>query len=251
MEAAALGLFMISACVVGVLLEHPSSPLNQAIENPAVRRVFFGAAMGLTAIGIICSPWGQRSGAHMNPSITLSFLFLKKIEPWDAAFYILFQFLGGVAGVVAADTVIGFPLRHSAVNYGITVPGAGGPGVAFWAELGISLLMMSTILHVSNSRRLSRWTPIFAGALVATFISIESPFSGMSMNPARTFGSAFSANEWTALWIYFTAPLAGMFLAALIYRMRRGLHAVFCAKLHHHNHQRCIFRCNYEELDAQ
>src|SRR6266568_7059461 len=92
MEAAGLGIFMLSACAFAVLLEHPMSPVNEMIENPFVRRILMGIAMGLTAIGIVYSPWGRRSGAHLNPSLTLSFLALGKIAPWDAFFYIASQF---------------------------------------------------------------------------------------------------------------------------------------------------------------
>jgi aquaporin Z len=252
MEAAALGMFMISACVFAVLLEHPMSPVHQALQDsPALRRVLMGIAMGLTAIGIISSPWGQRSGAHMNPAVTLTFLTLGKVAPWDAFFYIAFQFIGGVLGVALAGFLIGPPLQHSAVNYVATLPGSGGPGVAFAAEFAISMLMMCTILWVSNSARLSRFTPLFAGALVALFITFEAPLSGMSMNPARTLGSAWHANEGTSLWIYFIAPVTAMLFASAIYRFQRGAHRVFCAKLHHFNHQPCIFRCRYGDLHAQ
>jgi aquaporin Z len=108
--------------------------------------------------------------------------------------------------------------------------------------------MMSTVLFSSNSRGLSRLTPLLAAALVMLFITFEAPYSGMSMNPARTFASALTARQWMALWIYFTAPLLGMGLAALVFRWRRGAHRVFCAKFHHHNNQPCIFRCNYAAL---
>jgi len=243
---------MISACSFGVLLEHPSSPVHQAFEGAALlRRVLAGLAMGLTAIGIIRSPWGQRSGAHMNPAITLTFLTLGKIAPWDALFYVLFQFLGGAAGVLLASVLIGPALHHSAVNYVVTTPGPAGPRVAFIAEFVISMLMMSMVLWVSNSRRLSRFTPWFAGTLVALFITFEAPLSGMSMNPARTLGSAIPADEWTAFWIYFLAPTAAMLLASAVYRFRRGAHRVFCAKLDHLNNQPCIFRCNYGDLNAK
>ena len=67
----------------------------------------------------------------------------------------------------------------------------------------------------------------------------------MSMNPARTFSSALAAQLWTSLWIYFTAPPLGMLAAAELYRRHYGVHAVICAKLHHHNDKRCIFRCGY------
>ncbi|HLK21376.1 MAG TPA: aquaporin [Bryobacteraceae bacterium] len=250
MEASALGLFMVSACTFSVLLDHPAGLLHRAISNPFVRRMLAGLAMGLTAIAIFCSPWGKRSGAHMNPSVTLSFLSLGKIHGWDAVFYIVAQFAGGIAGVQIANVFIGSMLRHSTVNYVATTPGPRGALIAFFAELVISFVMMTTVLNVSNSKRWSRFTPFVAGALVALYITVEAPFSGMSMNPARTLGSALSAQQWTALWIYFTGPPAGMFGAAQLFRFRRGLHRVFCAKLHHHNDQRCIFRCNYGELIA-
>ena len=75
--------------------------------------------MGLTAIGIFYSPWGQRSGAHMNPAVTLTFLSLGKIAPWDAFFYIVFQFLGGIAGVLVASFLIGPPLQHASGQGGL------------------------------------------------------------------------------------------------------------------------------------
>jgi len=245
MEAAGLGLFMISACVFGVLLEHSDSPARQAILDPALRHLLTGIAMGLTAISIIYSPWGKQSGAHLNPSVTLTFLRLGKVERWDAFFYVVAQFAGGIVGVLLAAAALRSALAHPSVHYVVTVPGSRGAGVAFLAELVISFILMSVILVVSNTPRLNRFTGLFAGALVATYITLESPISGMSMNPARTFGSAFSAQHWTALWVYFTAPLLGMLLAAQSYLWLKGARAVLCAKLHHDNDKRCIFRCGY------
>src|SRR5438128_8826882 len=73
MEGACLGLFMVSACSFTVLLQHPSSALRQALPNDLLRRMLTGLAMGLTAISLIYSPWGRQSGAHLNPSLTLTF----------------------------------------------------------------------------------------------------------------------------------------------------------------------------------
>jgi aquaporin Z len=245
MEAANLGLFMVSACIFGTVLEHPDSTLHGVIEDPFVRRALMGLAMGITAIGIICSPFGKRSGAHMNPAVTLTYFRLGRIPGRDAAYYLLFQFAGGVAGVALAAVLIGPALAHSAVNYVATTPGPSGPAAAFVAEFAISYLLMLTLLVVSNVGALSRYTPYVAGLLVATYITFEAPISGMSMNPARTFGSALVAGDWYALWIYFVAPPLGMILAGQFYLMRWGAQRVFCAKLHHHNPERCIFRCNY------
>jgi aquaporin Z len=110
--------------------------------------------------------------------------------------------------------------------------------------------MMLMVLYISNVKRLNRFTGLFAGTLVAAYITLEAPLSGMSMNPARTFGSAIAADFWPSVWVYFSAPLLGMFLAGLAYLRLRGARSVYCAKFHHENHHRCIFRCRYAELEA-
>jgi aquaporin Z len=245
MEVAGLATFMISACLFATLLEHPGSPARQAIPAPLVRRLLMGLAMGLTAIGIIYSPWGKQSGAHINPAVTLTFLRLGKVRPWDGLFYVIAQFTGGVAGILVSAAILWPWIAEAHVNYVATVPGAGGTGLAFVAELLISFGLMSTVLIASNTDRLARFTDLFAGILVATYITVEAPLSGMSMNPARTFGSAVGARTWAFLWIYFTAPPLGMLLAAEVYRRVKGADAALCAKLHHQNDKRCIFRCGY------
>ncbi len=249
-EAAALGLFMVSAGVFGTLLEAPGSPVRQMLPNPFVRHVLAGLAMGLTAVGIIYSPWGQRSGAHMNPAVTLTFLRLGKIEPWDAAHYMVAQCLGGVAGVLLVEAFLGSAFREPPVLSVVTVPGPQGVGVAFGAELAISFGLMLAILALSNSSRFARLTGLCAGTLVALYIAFESPYSGMSINPARTLASAWPAGVWTAFWVYLTAPAAGMLAAGEAYRFVRGLHAVRCAKLNHSGSARCIFRCGYCQHQA-
>jgi aquaporin Z len=244
-EAGGLGLFMVSACLFATLLEHPSSPVRQAVMNALLRRLPMGLAMALTAMAIIYSGWGQRSGAHLNPALTLTFWRLGKVKAWDAIFYVAAQFVGGITGVAVAAAALGLRLAHPAVNYAATVPGAGGVGAAFGAELLMTFVLMTVILIATNRPGLNRFTGVFAGMLVASYIVFEAPVSGMSLNPARTLGSAVHAHVWTALWVYFTAPLLGMLAAAQLYVSTRGLDAVLCAKLHHENLQRCIFRCNY------
>ena len=241
MEAGCLGLFMISAFTFGAILEHPASLIHQAIPNPLLRRFLMGLAMGLTAIGIIYSPWGKQSGAHINPSTTLTFLRLGKIAMWDALFYIFFQFMGGLIGAFLASVALSPWVSHPAVHYVVTAPGKAGSAVAFLAESIIAFILMMVILSVSNNTRSHKFTGLCAGALVATYITLEAPISGMSMNPARTFASAVPARYWAALWIYFTAPLIGMLAAAETYLRTNGTQSVGCAKLHHENNTRCIF----------
>jgi len=238
-EGACLGLFMISAFSFGALLEHPDSPIHQALPNPLLRRFLMGLAMGGTAISIIYSPWGKRSGAHTNPSTTLTFFRLGKVKKWDAVFYIVAQFVGGAVGASLAALMLMQWASHPSVHYVVTAPGHTGVAVAFLAEVAITFILMTVILHVSNNPQLHKLTGLCAGALVATYITFEAPLSGMSMNPARSFASAVPAHHWLHLWIYFTAPVLGMLAAAEVYLRRNR--AVACAKLHHENSQRCIF----------
>jgi aquaporin Z len=243
MEAAGLGLFMISAGVFTMLLYHPGSPAVRIIPVEFTRRVLMGAAMGLTAIGIIYSPWGKQSGAHLNPAVTLTFWHLGKVASWDAVFYVVAQFVGGATGVALVAAFANRLLAHPQVNYAVTVPGAAGPGFAFAAEIAIAFILMLVVLTVSNHTGLGRFTGLFAGLCVALFITFEAPLSGMSMNPARTVGSALIPGIWNSLWIYFVAPPVGMLLAAWLYQ---GIgQRVACAKLHHQNTHRCIF-CEFQ-----
>jgi len=251
MEMAGLGIFMISACLFASLLEHPASPVRQAIADPLVRRILMGVAMGLTAVAIIYSPWGKQSGAHLNPAVTLTFYRLGKVYAWDGLFYVLAQFMGGVAGILLAALILWPWIADPHVNYVATVPGARGLRVALLAELLISFGLMATVLIVSNTERLARFTGLFAGALVAAYITVEAPLSGMSMNPARSFGSAVAAWTWPFLWIYFMAPPLGMLLAAELYVRAKGAQRVLCAKLHHQNDKRCIFHCGYRNREAE
>jgi aquaporin Z len=236
-EGALLALFMAAACAGGVLLEHPASSAVRALPDPLARRALFGLAMGATAAAIIYSPPGRRSGAHINPAVTLAFLGLGKVTRRDAALYVAAQLAGGTAGVLAARAALGGRLADPAVHFVTTRPGPAGAPVAFAAEALISFMLMAVVLRVSASPR-AAWTGACAGALVALFIIVEAPLSGMSMNPARSLGSAIAAGETEALWIYLLAPPLGMLAAAASMRRRA---AAACAKLHHAPRLPCIF----------
>jgi aquaporin Z len=179
--------------------------------------------------------------------VTLAFYRLGRVQPADAAFYAAAQFAGAAAGVTLAAGILsiasaaGTPLADPAVNYIVTAPGMRGEAVAFAAELAISCVLMLVVLETAASARLARYTGLFAGAMVALYIALEAPLSGMSMNPARSFGSAVVARSWTALWVYFTAPPLGMLLATELFVRLRGRRRAPCAKLCHASDVPCIF----------
>jgi aquaporin Z len=236
MEGLGLGLFMVSAGLFGTLFEYPGSPVHRAITDPVARRALMGLAMGLTAIGLVHSPWGRRSGAHLNPAFTWTFFRLGRVRGPDALAYTVAQFAGALAGVLLVSALLGPLFLAPPVGAVATLPGERGPAVAFASELLISAAMMFMVLCLARSRW-ARHTPIFVGALIFIYITFEAPLSGMSMNPARTLASAWPGGSWRGLWVYFTAPLAGMMLAAELFLATSADQG--CAKLFHR--LPCIF----------
>jgi aquaporin Z len=228
---------MVSAGVFTVLVEHPDFGVPELVESAGVRRALIGLAMGATAVALIYSPWGRRSGAHMNPAVTLAFWRLGKIRRDDALWFVAAQFAGGLAGVLAVLAAFGERFAAPPVSYVATLP-AHGTALAFALETLLSCGLMLTVLAFSSRTRLAPYTGLAAGALVASYIAFEAPYSGMSMNPARSFASAAPAGLWADLWIYFVAPPLGMWAAAAVHGLRRAPRG--CAKLSHPTGARCI-----------
>src|ERR1700744_1342996 len=107
-EAWGLGVFMVAASVVSTALR----------TLPALRQnLLIGITMGCTAIALIYSPWGRRSGAHMNPSVALAFFSLGRLPAVDAAVFILVQFVGGWIGVMVAWMTLGPAFAQSPVKF--------------------------------------------------------------------------------------------------------------------------------------
>jgi aquaporin Z len=242
MEVGELGFYLLAACAFATLLQHPASALRQSISTELGRRALMGLGMGATVIALVTSRWGKRSGGHFNPAVTWAFYRLGKLEFWDAWLYVIAQFVGAISGVAVARVALRGVLADHAVRYAVTSPGRYGSTVAFVAELVISFILMITVLFATNRKTLAPYTAYLVGALIAIYFTFEAPLSGMSTNPARTFGSALHADYWHAVWIYFIAPSLGMLAAAEVFLRARGGAAPFCAKLHHANNERCIFR---------
>lgn len=244
-EATELALFMLSACTFTIFFFDPSWPASHWFPSAMIRRALMSIAMGITAVLIIQSQMGRRSGAHFNPAITLTYFRLGKIKLWDAVFYVFFQFIGAVFGVAVAATIFGSSLSRPSVNYVVTIPGRYGTAAAFFAELFMASVLMTLVLLLSNRVHLATYVSYVVGGLIVFCVFVFAPVSGFSINPARTTGSAFFAGVWTAGWLYFVAPLLGMFAAAEVYVRINGRDRVLCAKLHPDSAFRCPFVCHF------
>jgi aquaporin Z len=239
-EGWALGMFMVAACVGAVLLYDPRSPAFAIIADPFWKRALMAAAMAGTAVALIYSPWGKRSGAHMNPAFTLSFWAMGKIAPVDAVYYAIFQTIGALAGVMASLVLTGGLLADPQANFAVTVPGPDGAGAALFGELIIAFVMMLVVTVMLNSR-LAGLTGLAAGGLIFLYVLCESPLSGFGMNPARSLASALPANTWTSFWIYVAAPPAGMLSAVALHARLLGHMPRFSQpKLNPNDETRCI-----------
>ncbi len=215
-EALGLAIFMISACFFGAMLEAKNSTLHLVIHSSFIRTVIMGVLMGSTALFIFYSPWTSPSGSQINPAVTLSFLRIGKMCPWDVLFFILFQFAGGTLAVYVMQFFLGEKLISLPVNSVATVPIAGNLQ-ALITEFLIAFITMTMVMFTSHHEKLKKYTRIFAGCLVCTWVIVAGPISGFGMNPARSFASALPAHTWTAFWIYLFVPLAGMLMATEVF----------------------------------
>lgn len=218
-EAAGVAAFLTFTSVGSVLLNHPDFPLRGWLdESELLRRSVLAVVVGLVVAGITYSPWGQRSGAHINPAVTLAFWQLGSLRGTDAIWYILAQCAGGA---VAGKLLHGLLRRwyaHPDVNFNLTEPGPMGAAVALLAEVVISGLLMWLLLYALHSERLRPYTGWLVGALLAVYVAFEAPLSGMSVNPARSLGAAVGAGRYEHLWIYWLAPIPAMWLAAVLFQ---------------------------------
>jgi aquaporin Z len=244
-EGVELAIFMISACFFTVWLFNPALPTLHLLPSRAIRRLLMGMSMGVTAILIIRSPMGRRSGAHFNPAITLTYFRLGKIDKWDTGFYVVSQFIGGICGVGISAFCLRGSLAVPTVDYAVTVPGRDGTAGAFCAEYFMAALLMLVVLWFSNRPPLIQYTSYLVGVLITFYVFVFAPVSGFSINPARTIGSAVFANVWTAVWLYFLAPVLGMMTSAEIYLRVYGIEHVLCAKLHPDPSYPCPFPCQF------
>jgi aquaporin Z len=239
-ELAATAIILAAAGFYTVAVQYHGSPLHAVLPDAAMRRAVVGLLMGATVASIVYSPWGRRSGAHLNPAITLTFLRLRKVAASDAAAYVAAQFAGALLGVGAVAGVFRAALADPAVRWFVTVPGIGGTAVAFLGEVAVTAVLMTIVLRSMGSPRWRPYTGLLAGVVVASAIAFESPLSGSGLNPARSMATAAFSGIWTAWWVYLVAPPIGMLAAAEIF-VRSGSRPVPCAKLVHDRGRPCHF----------
>ena len=218
------------------------------IEPPILRRFITGLLFASGATAVVYSPLGQRSGAHLNPAVTVAFWLLGKVPSRDVLPYVVAQVAGAFAGVAIAAAV--FPDLMRSVQFAATLPGDGFTWAgALAAEVFCTFALIFAIFVCVNIPSIAARTGLIAGSLVVAMVTIEAPMSGMSVNPARSLAPAALFPIWRDQWIYIVGPLGGALLAAVLYRRRIG-EATVCAKLYHTEKYPCPFDCGYRLVRA-
>ena len=221
-EAGGLAFFMLGASVITTQLRTKDAWLGGIITAPIAQLATLGVLMAFVIAIIIYNPWGNKSGAHINPAVTIAMWRLGKIDRHDALFYIFSQFAGAVAAVQFAGLILGAGYTEDGTNYVVTQPGAAGVAAAFIAEWIISFVLMMVLMWALNDEEREKYAGLMIAVLLGFYLVVEEPYSGMSLNPARSFASAFAAREWQHLWIYFVAPISAMLVAAELFRWATG-----------------------------
>jgi len=217
-EVLGIGAFVVFSSAADVFFNHPAAPGRQWLgDHELLRRAGVGLVVALVILGVSYSSWGKRSGTHINPAVTLSFWQLGSISNLDALGYILAQFTGALAAGALMAWLLHPWYSYPAVHYNLTKPGPGGWPVALVAEAGITGFMMLVLLVTLHMQRLKKLTPPLLAGLLAVYIILETPLSGMSLNPARSLGTAAAVGRYPALWVYFVGPLAASWLTAVAF----------------------------------
>ena len=201
-----IGTFAIVFCGTG-------SIIINSLYNGTVSHVGIAITFGLIVMAMIYA-FGEKSGAHFNPAVTIAFSVARLFPAKEIVPYLVSQLFGALLASVVLKLL--FPLS---LSLGATIP-AGSSFQSFVLEFILTLLLMLVIISVSTG---SKEQGLFAGIAIGSVVLLEAmfagPVSGASMNPARSFAPAFVSGEIKTLWVYITAPALGAITAVLINKL--------------------------------
>jgi MIP family channel proteins len=185
--------------------------------NAQVNVLAIALAFGLT-VAVMVAATGHISGGQFNPAVSIALLVTGKMSIHDALFYILTQL---VAATVASWVLVKW-LGVYAVVAGVTSPANTptqiSPMTAMWMEVVLTFFLVFVIFGVAVDKRGPNVNAgLMIGLTVALDILVGGPYTGASMNPARTFGPALVTSTWTAHWVYWVGPILGGALAGIVY----------------------------------
>ncbi len=175
-------------------------------------------AFGLVIVAMAYSI-GNISGCHINPAVSLSMLLTKKMSLKDFAGYVIAQVAGAIVGALLLKIILDSNANLGANSYGVLMS-AKTAGIAFLVETILTFIFVTTILGVTSKKENSAVSGIVIGLTLTLVHFFGIPFTGTSVNPARSLGPALiqSGNALSQVWVFILAPLVGAVLASLFYK---------------------------------
>jgi aquaporin Z len=236
-EFAGTAILVFAALSTLTVMFRPGSAFEDWIPSDSARLLLLGVLFAIFIVAIATSPLGRLSGAHLNPAVTLAFWMTGHVHPHDLLGYWAAQILGGITGALAVRVV--WTDTAAGVDYGAISP-AVSPGTAVLIEaLMVGLVVGAMFLFLSEVR-LTRWTPVAAGVMVALATWLGARRTGTGLNPARTLGPNLVSGDWSDWWVYVVGPLLGALLVALLWRAVPRI--ILTAKLFHDPKYRSVLR---------
>ena len=213
----------------------PGSPVVHLLPDPLLRRFLTGLLFGGIGALLALSPLGRISGAHLDPVLSFGFWLAGSLGPADTALYVAAQGVGAVGGALALPPLWGG--FGAAVSFGMSLPSAGWL-LALAGEIIATFCLVGGILFFVGHRSLRAFTPALIPPLVSVLVGLEAPWSGTSMNPARSLGPALVSHSTGVMWIYVLGPLVGAVAAAVLCTRLDRVHVAKVAHQAHDPHGR-------------
>jgi aquaporin Z len=227
-EMVGTALLVLVGLSLVILMFGEGSPIAAILPSEGGRRLITGFLFGSTGALIAISPVGVRSGAHINPIVTLAFRLMGKLDLRTTLGYVLAQLSGAVLGSLP---LLAWREMGRSVAFGATLPGAGYTIETVLLGEVITTFAMVTLLCVFlGFRQIRPFTPAMFPLLYAVMVYAESPISGTSTNPARSLGPAIISGQWAGWWIYWVGPAIGSVAACLACALAKRITA---AKVYH------------------
>lgn len=200
-----LGTFVMVFCGTGAMV------IDQQTGG-GVTHAGVAITWGLIVMCMIYA-FGDASGAHMNPAVSIAFTVARRFKTSLLPGYIISQFAGAVLASLTLKLL--FPVN---ATLGATLP-VGSEMQSFVLELLLTFFLMLVIMQVAHgSKEQGMYAGIAIGAVVGLEAMFAGPICGASMNPARSMAPAFVSGHTEHLWIYIAAPVAGAVLAIPIWK---------------------------------
>ena len=204
----------------GVLVFMACGVAGQVCDVGGAGHLMTALAFGLVIVAMAYSI-GNVSGCHINPAVSLAMLINKKMSVKDFIGYVIAQYLGAIAGAGLLYAIVKnkAELGANALAGANAAEGvAGSIPISLGIEVALTFVFVLAILGVTSKESNGAVAGLVIGGALVLVHLLGIPFTGTSVNPARTFGPALFAGTLSSYWVFLVAPLAGGALAALVYR---------------------------------